>query len=74
MPKRCSWVSNSPLYEHYHDSEWGRPTYDDQQLFEMLMLRLSTKSTNRNQTDRKRLSDEECSRGKMRIERGFMSI
>ncbi|MED4159517.1 hypothetical protein P5F78_13460 [Shouchella clausii] len=25
------------------------------------------------QTDRKRLSDEECSRGKMRIERGFMS-
>lgn len=40
MPKRCSWVSNSPLYEHYHDSEWGRPTYDDQQLFEMLMLEL----------------------------------
>ncbi|MED4177443.1 hypothetical protein P5F80_12975, partial [Shouchella clausii] len=25
------------------------------------------------QTDRKRLSDEECRRGKMRIERGFMS-
>ncbi|SPT77379.1 Uncharacterised protein [Niallia circulans] len=29
---------------------------------------------NRAQTDRKRLSDEECRRGKMRIERGFMSI
>ncbi len=26
------------------------------------------------QADRKRLSDEECSRGKMRIERVFMSI
>jgi DNA-3-methyladenine glycosylase I len=26
------------LYEKYHDDEWGSPTYDDQQLFELLLL------------------------------------
>ncbi|WP_342752854.1 hypothetical protein [Shouchella clausii] len=36
-------------------------------------LEVVGKVANRNQTDRKRLSDEECSRGKMPIERGFMS-
>ncbi|MBV35382.1 MAG: DNA-3-methyladenine glycosylase I [Rickettsiales bacterium] len=36
--KRCGWVSDDPLYIEYHDTEWGRPEYDDQKLFEMLCL------------------------------------
>ncbi len=36
---RCSWANpNNPLYIAYHDQEWGNPTYDDQKLFEMLIL------------------------------------
>lgn len=35
---RCAWVSNDPLYLAYHDEEWGVPVYDDQKLFEMIML------------------------------------
>ncbi len=36
---RCSWVpENDPLYIEYHDQEWGVPVYDDQKLFEMLIL------------------------------------
>ena len=27
-----------PLYEKYHDHEWGRPTEDDQRLFEKICL------------------------------------
>lgn len=38
MKKRCQWVTDDPLYIAYHDDEWGRPTYDDQQLFELLSL------------------------------------
>ncbi len=36
--KRCSWCTGSQLYRDYHDSEWGVPVYDDDLLFEMLML------------------------------------
>lgn len=36
--KRCGWCSNDPIYMAYHDQEWGRPIYDEQQLFEMLCL------------------------------------
>ena len=37
--KRCSWVpKNNPLYERYHDEEWGIPVHDDRKLFEMLVL------------------------------------
>lgn len=36
--KRCSWVTDEPLYQAYHDEEWGRPLYDDQKLFELLCL------------------------------------
>lgn len=36
--RRCAWVTNEPLYQHYHDHEWGIPVYDDQQLFEILCL------------------------------------
>ena len=27
-----------PLYQAYHDSEWGRPVHDDRRLFEFLIL------------------------------------
>lgn len=36
--KRCTWVTDEPLYIEYHDKEWGKPQYDDQHLFEMLCL------------------------------------
>lgn len=36
---RCKWVNlNNKLYVDYHDSEWGVPSYDDNYLFEMLVL------------------------------------
>ncbi|MDB5013561.1 MAG: DNA-3-methyladenine glycosylase [Daejeonella sp.] len=36
--KRCSWCGTDPLYIKYHDEEWGKPVYDDQILFEFLIL------------------------------------
>ncbi len=39
MPKRCAWVDRgNALYEHYHDTEWGVPVYEDRLLFEFLIL------------------------------------
>lgn len=38
IKKRCQWCSNDPIYQAYHDNEWGVPVYDDQRLFEMLIL------------------------------------
>ena len=35
---RCTWVGADPLYEAYHDEEWGVPEWDDQALFEKLIL------------------------------------
>lgn len=35
---RCSWAGDLPIYVDYHDKEWGRPTYDDRELFELLIL------------------------------------
>lgn len=35
---RCHWCIGDPLYEAYHDQEWGVPVKDDQQLFEFLIL------------------------------------
>lgn len=36
---RCAWVEKgNRLYEHYHDTEWGVPVYDDKILFEFLVL------------------------------------
>ncbi|MES2575664.1 MAG: DNA-3-methyladenine glycosylase I [Bacteroidota bacterium] len=37
-PKRCGWCLSSDLYKTYHDEEWGVPVYDDQKLFEFLLL------------------------------------
>lgn len=37
--KRCAWVPlNNEEYVKYHDEEWGIPVYEDQKLFEMLIL------------------------------------
>lgn len=36
--KRCVWCGDDPIYQQYHDEEWGVPVYDDQRLFEMLNL------------------------------------
>lgn len=35
---RCGWCVGDPLYEAYHDQEWGVPVYDDQTIFEFLIL------------------------------------
>ena len=35
---RCDWIKDHPLYVKYHDDEWGVATYDDQKLFELLIL------------------------------------
>jgi len=35
---RCKWCVGIPIYEAYHDHEWGVPIYDDQKLFEFLIL------------------------------------
>ena len=34
--ERC--FGDVPIYEDYHDNEWGRPVHDDNKLFEMLIL------------------------------------
>lgn len=36
--KRCQWCGDDPLYQQYHDEEWGVPIYDDQKLFEFIVL------------------------------------
>jgi len=37
--KRCAWVpKNNPLYQKYHDEEWGVPVRDDKKHFEFLVL------------------------------------
>ena len=36
---RCSWCNlNNNKYILYHDNEWGKPTHDDNKLFELLIL------------------------------------
>jgi DNA-3-methyladenine glycosylase I len=35
---RCGWCGTDPIYVAYHDSEWGVPIRDDQDLFAKLML------------------------------------
>lgn len=36
--KRCEWCLGNEMYIKYHDEEWGKPVYDDQVLFEFLVL------------------------------------
>ncbi len=36
---RCKWCNlDNPLYVEYHDKEWGIPNFNDNYLFEMLIL------------------------------------
>ncbi len=35
---KCGWCLGDPLYETYHDTEWGVPVRDDDTLFEFLIL------------------------------------
>ena len=35
---RCAWCEKDDLYRNYHDTEWGVPVYDDQKIFEFLIL------------------------------------
>lgn len=37
--KRCKWCNlKNPVYIKYHDEEWGTPNFNEQYLFEMLIL------------------------------------
>lgn len=35
---RCAWCEKDDLYRNYHDNEWGNPVYNDEKLFEYLVL------------------------------------
>lgn len=35
---RCEWCLKDEMYIQYHDTEWGKPIYDDTLLFEFLIL------------------------------------
>jgi len=36
--RRCPWGESTPVYQAYHDDEWGRPVTDDRGIFERLVL------------------------------------
>ncbi|MCX7023627.1 MAG: DNA-3-methyladenine glycosylase I [Spirochaetes bacterium] len=36
--ERCPWADGDPLYERYHDEEWGTPVHDERRHFEFLLL------------------------------------
>jgi DNA-3-methyladenine glycosylase I len=38
MTTRCAWCGADPLYQAYHDQEWGVPLHDERGLFEFLIL------------------------------------
>ena len=35
---RCWWCGDDPLYQAYHDDDWGRRVTDERELFEKLIL------------------------------------
>ncbi|MGI3163430.1 DNA-3-methyladenine glycosylase I [Pseudooceanicola sp. 200-1SW] len=37
-PRRCDWVGAEPIYQAYHDEEWGVPERDSRALWEKLVL------------------------------------
>jgi DNA-3-methyladenine glycosylase I len=37
-PARRCFGEGNPLYERYHDTEWGRPVVDDQGIYERICL------------------------------------
>lgn len=38
MIERCGWAGTDPIYQAYHDTEWGVPEYDSPALWEKLVL------------------------------------
>ncbi|ESU23142.1 DNA-3-methyladenine glycosylase I [Flavobacterium enshiense DK69] len=38
LKNRCAWCEKDDLYRNYHDTEWGVPVYNDQKIFEFLIL------------------------------------
>jgi DNA-3-methyladenine glycosylase I len=38
MQIRCNWCGSDPIYQRYHDEEWGVPVLEDRTLFEFLIL------------------------------------
>ena len=36
--RRCEWCGDDPIYQAYHDTEWGVPEWDSEALFEKLLL------------------------------------
>ncbi|MGL6159288.1 DNA-3-methyladenine glycosylase I [Microbulbifer sp.] len=40
--KRCSWCLSTPLYQQYHDEEWGRPVTDDGTLLSKALKKASS--------------------------------
>ncbi|NUH65757.1 DNA-3-methyladenine glycosylase I [Sulfitobacter sp. S0837] len=36
--QRCDWAGEDPIYQAYHDTEWGVPEYDSRALWEKLIL------------------------------------
>jgi DNA-3-methyladenine glycosylase I len=38
MDEKTRCFGSLPIYDDYHDKEWGRSEFDDRRLFEMLML------------------------------------
>lgn len=37
-PKPCTWPGQDELMIQYHDTEWGVPLFDDQKIFEFMVL------------------------------------
>ena len=35
---RCAWAGQDPLYQAYHDQEWGKPVAGENRLFEKICL------------------------------------
>lgn len=40
IKQRCKWAEGDSLMEHYHDTEWGFPAKDDNELYERLILQI----------------------------------
>ena len=38
IKNRCRWCQKTEIETHYHDNEWGVPLFDDNKLFEFLIL------------------------------------
>ena len=39
--ERCSWCLGDEINLNYHDNEWGNPNFDENSLFEFLILETS---------------------------------